>query len=294
MQSYGKLYAIGHRAVRDLFQGRVVIQEKIDGSQISFGNYGGTLMVRSKGAEINVDAPDKMFSKAVETIKTLALVDGWTYRGEYLQKPKHNVLAYDRAPDKNIILFDVDCGNQDYCRPELLKEIGSIMGLEVVPTLFEGQLDDENAETIMRLLETTSVLGGQKIEGVVVKNYDRYGEDKKCLMGKFVSEAFKEKHKVDWKESNPQQGDVLTKLCEAYKTDARLDKAIIHLREKGVLEGSPKDIGALIIETKNDLKLECEDEIKEELFKWAWPKISSAVAGRMPAYYKEKLLKEAF
>ena len=38
---------------------------------------------------------------------------------------------------------------------------------------------------LRELLQTTSVLGGQKIEGVVVKSYLRF--DKKALMAKFVS-----------------------------------------------------------------------------------------------------------
>lgn len=36
VSSYGSLHTIGHRAIADIFHGDVVVQEKIDGSQISF------------------------------------------------------------------------------------------------------------------------------------------------------------------------------------------------------------------------------------------------------------------
>jgi ATP-dependent RNA circularization protein (DNA/RNA ligase family) len=35
--SYPSIYALGHRAIRELFDGPVVVEEKIDGSQFSFG-----------------------------------------------------------------------------------------------------------------------------------------------------------------------------------------------------------------------------------------------------------------
>jgi hypothetical protein len=35
--SYPKLYAMGHRAIADLLLDDVIVQEKVDGSQFSFG-----------------------------------------------------------------------------------------------------------------------------------------------------------------------------------------------------------------------------------------------------------------
>jgi len=113
-------------------------------------------------------------------------------------------------------------------------------------------------------------------------------------MGKFVSEAFKEKHKVDWKEGNPGQNDIVTKIVNGFRTGARWEKAIQHLREAGKLEGSPRDIGALIKESRNDLESECGEEIKQMLYDWAFPQISRRCTSGLPEYYKERLLQSAF
>ncbi len=292
--SYPKIWNIGHGATAELFYEDVIVEEKVDGSQFSFGVFDGVLKLKSKNKELLEDAPDKMFAAAVAYVKSIKpqLVDGWTYRGEYLQKPKHNVLAYDRAPTNNIILFDVNTGEETYIDYETKATIAKSLGLECVPLLFQGKI--MNALGLEQLLDSTSVLGGQKIEGFVVKNYKRFGQDKKALMGKFVSENFKEKHKVDWKEGNPGQNDILKRIIDQYRTPARWDKAIIHLRERGEIDGSLKDIGKLIQEVPADLISECGEEIKEQLYQWAAKDIMRGINRGLAEYYKERLLKEAF
>lgn len=292
--SYPKIWSIGHAAVAELFYDNVIVQEKIDGSQFSFGMFNGELKIRSKGKEMAVDAPEKMFDLGVATILSIKdkLVDGWTYRGEYLQKPKHNVLAYDRAPKGNIILFDINNGEESYVPYSTVKEEAERLGVEVVPLLYVGKVS--SSVDLENLLNTISCLGGQKIEGFVVKNYVRFGKDKKVLMGKYVSESFKEKHKVDWKEGNPGQNDIIQKLIGQYRTSARWDKAIIHLKEQGLLENSPKDIGKIIKEVPKDLLLECEQEIKEQLWQWAEGQLMRGVNRGLAEYYKELLMKNSF
>src|SRR3954465_2218887 len=108
LPSYTKILTFGHAYVRDILEGEVVIQEKVDGSQISFGlDLTGELHIRSKGAGLITDAPEKMFQAGVAAIKAIAdqLPLGWVFRGEYLAKPKHNTLAYDRVPKNHIVLW---------------------------------------------------------------------------------------------------------------------------------------------------------------------------------------------
>ena len=290
--SYSKVFAIGHKQILDLFDGSVLVEEKIDGSQFSMCRKDGELFCRSKGKDLVIDAPEQMFVKAVEVAKSLDLVDDWTYRCEYLSKPKHNTLAYDRIPKQHLILFDIDMGLENYCHWNHKAMEAERLGLDVAPMLFMGDVTD--LDMFLMFLERESVLGGTKIEGVVVKNYKKFTPDGKAMMGKYVSEKFKEKHRTQWKKTSPQQNDILQSLIESFTTEARWEKAIQHLAEQGKLEGSPRDIGPLIKEIPEDIRAECEDEIKDVLFKWSWPHIRRGVTKGAAEWYKERLAKAAF
>jgi hypothetical protein len=235
-----------------------------------------------------------MFKLAVETVKGLDLHPGWTYRGEVLAKPKHNALAYDRVPKGNVILYDVNTGNQEYLSYEDKVKEADRLGLEVVPRLFTGKL--ESVDSFRKFLDTVSVLGGQKIEGVVVKptGYNLFGEDKKLLMGKFVSEAFKEVHRKAWGEANPSNKDIISLIIQTYTTPARWQKALLHLKEEGKIENSPRDIGLLIREVPSDVFKECEDEMKEALWKHAKSHIQRGLTRGLASWYKDLLLSQQF
>jgi hypothetical protein len=294
INSYSKVYTVGHKAIADLFSDTVLVEEKIDGSQFSFGLIDGELQFRSRKVNL-VENPADMFQPAIETVKSIRekLMPDWIYRGEFLSKPKHNVLAYDRIPKGFIIIFDIDMnGLMNYLSYDDKILECSRIGLECVPKLYHGKVD--NFEDFMQLLETKSCLGVVNVEGIVIKNYERFTRDGKTVMGKFVREDFKEKHNKDWKKTNPGGKDIIETLGAIYKAEARWEKAVQHLKEKGQLEGEPKDIGLLIREVQNDIQEECKDEISEKLFKWAWGKISRKVTSGLPEWYKEKLAKNAF
>lgn len=299
LNSYPSIYNLGHAAIADLLKHPVIVEEKVDGSQISFGLNGeGDISLRSKGAQINVVEPEGMFKKAVEVVASIKhlLKPGWTYRGEYLTGPHHNALTYTRAPVNHIILFDANCGLETYVPPGVKAEIAQRLGLECVPVLFQGMI--ESPEQFRALLDTESVLGGQKIEGVVIKpaDYGLFGKDKKVLMGKFVSESFREVHSKSWDLEHKTKGpqDIIQILASNYGTCARWGKAIIHLKERGELLNEPKDIGALMKEVPEDIQRECESELKEKLFAWAWPQLKRKVTHGLPEWYKEEMLKKAF
>lgn len=291
--SYPKIYALGHAALTDLLADDVVVEEKVDGSQFSFGVIDGVLKARSRGVELNLDAPEKMFLKAVATIRELEplLTPGYMYSGEYLAKPKHNVLAYDRTPDKFIILFDVRTAEEKYLPPDDMYAEAARIGLESVPVLKWGRLSD--LSSLQALLQLPSCLGG-KTEGVVVKSLSRFGKDGKALMGKFVSEEFKEIHGGEWRAANPLAGDVVATLISKLRTPARWQKTVQHLVERGEADGSPKDIGPLIREVQKDTMDECRDEIVHALVTWAIPKIERGIIAGLPQWYKEKLAEAQF
>lgn len=306
--SYPSIFALGHRVLKELLLDPVTTEEKIDGSQFSFGlfevpiacdqgHYGHSeydLRFRSKGAQLNAEAPEKMFIQGVEAVKAIKdkLHVGWTYRGEYLKVPKHNALAYDRTPTNHIMIFDINDGQESYLPYAEKKAEAERLGFECVPLIHEGMI--ETPEQFREMLNRVSVLGGQKIEGVVIKNYRRFGPDKKALLGKFVSEHFKEIHAAEWKGSNPHTKDILDRIVDSLRTPARWHKAVQHLRERGLITDSPKDIGLVIKEVQEDIRKECMEYIAEKLVEFAMPSVMRGVIKGCPEWYKEELVSLQF
>lgn len=268
----------------------------VHNSQFSFGkDEDGKLYMRSKGKEMYVEAHDNMFSAAVQTVLELkdALTPGWTYRGEYLKSPKHNALKYERIPNKHIILFDVNTGMEEYLSPEEKAEEAKRLGLECVPVL--GRLVLNSPEQLKELLNTESVLGGVKIEGVVCKQYELVDTSTaKMLFAKYVSEAFKEVHRKEWGKSNPSSKDVVTAIGESFKTEAFWNKAVQHLRDDGGLEEDPRDIGPLIKYLQADIEEEWAEDIKDRLWNGFKAQIKRTACHGFPEWYKEKLVNAAF
>lgn len=293
LHSYPSVYAIGHPAIAELFNGPVLIEEKVDGSQFSFAvSTDGAVCMRSKGAEVHAEDPG-MFKAAVSTVHELReqLTPGWVYRGEFLAKPKHNVLAYERVPSRNLILFDINTGDECYLDRRAKEKEAERIRLEIVPAIYEGVVT--SSEELFSLIDRDSILGN-RVEGIVAKNYARFGRDKKVLMGKFVSERFKESHSKEWRANNPTLTDVVDRVIATLKTEARWQKAVQHLTDSGRLEHSPRDIGALIAEVKQDVLREETDFIKEKLYEWSKDRIARAVAAGLPEWYKRKLVEDGF
>lgn len=301
MWSYPKVYNLGHGAIKDLLADgdQVFIQEKIDGSQFSFWlTADEKLAFKSKSRAFDEHTADDLFKKAVASVQDVhaksGIRPGWIYRGEYLAKPKHNVLSYDRIPKGHIALFDINHAQEQYLASMNVYEEAHRLNLECAQTLFVGVGSSLTVDYLKELLEQTSQLGGQKIEGVVIKNYQRFGKDGHALMGKHVSEAFKEIHQGEWKTANPTNNDILEILVSKYRTPARWQKAVQHLAEVGKLLGEPKDIGALFHEVNRDLEAECTNEIKDLLWEWAKKHVLRGATRGLPEWYKDQLAAKQF
>ncbi|NIQ13985.1 MAG: hypothetical protein GTO02_06165, partial [Candidatus Dadabacteria bacterium] len=288
-----------NRVIQDIFKDPVEITEKVDGSQFGFGKIDGELYLRSKGAQLFIDNPQKMFEKGVEYIYSIQdrLPDNVVFWGEYLEKPKHNILKYNRIPKNHIMVFGAyDITHDKFCH---LDEIQSLieqysLELETVPLIYKGLI--ENPDQLLEIIERESVLGGASIEGVVVKNYFTSfmigNKVYDILSGKFVSEKFKEVHRSGWKEKSSKSN--LDRFFESFNTEARWHKAIQHLKEKDELEFSPKDIGSLL----KEIHLDIEQEEKENVKEFLWKEFSGALKRKstagFPEWYKEWLLKLSF
>lgn len=295
--SYPKVFALGHKALEGLLDGYVIVQEKVDGSQLSFGkDFDGKLWIRSRGRVFDIDAADSLFAMAAIQVRRVEhdLIAGYTYRGEYLSKPKHNALAYERVPRGNVILFDISVGKEQYLNLDDIAEEADRLGFESVPVLWHGNASELSPMVIEQLLTKPSVLGGM-IEGVVVKNYNKFTFDGHTMFGKYVSEKFKEVHKSNWNKDNPAPVDVLQELAIMYRSEARWIKAVQHLRERGELQNEPADIGPLIKEVRADILAEEVDAIKDYLWKWVNKRgLLDKFTRGLPEWYKQQLLEGQF
>jgi hypothetical protein len=300
IHSYSKVWALGHPQLEGLCDEPVLVQEKLDGSQFSFmlsrADGLNTLHYRSKGAIIHGPKAAGMFKPCVEAVEALAraLRPGYVYRAEFLSKPRHNVLQYGRTPKHYFVVYDIEDMNQGpyhfLSSSEVLEECAR-MGVEYVGHDQVAMV--RSSEDLAAHMKKPSMLGGPR-EGVVLKNYTRFTKDGKVMMGKYVSEAFKEVHGGAWKAANPGGKDVVATLIERLKTEARYEKAAQHLRERGELTETVQDIGPLIREVQTDVIAEEADRIKEALYKWAKGQIERGVAGGVPQWWKDKLAGKQF
>ena len=288
LSDYSKIHQMYHREVHRMKGHQVVVQEKVDGSQISFGRKNGELFVRSKNHMLDLDNTEKMFAPAVDVLKTKDLPESYVFRGEYLKTPKHNVLAYNRIPKDHIIIYDIEIndGGNDYFPPLDVKYVAEDCGFEVVPTLWTGLFDDIDQELIDRLMKTQSTLGGPLVEGIVIKCYDLLDSRDKTLMCKFVRPEVREM--ISGKQGKNRRG-IIEEIGERLAIPARFDKAFHQADEQGLITGEPKDIGPMIKILNTDFE-EHVDEIKNLLYANFRKDIMKVASRGFPKWYKKKLL----
>lgn len=260
-------------------------------SQFGLGiNEDGELVMRSHHQVISPENCPDMFRGAVDYVCSLDL--NWVSPNTYfycevLCKPKHNTIAYGRVPLNHLVLFDASSPDGWFDRKHL-GEFEMRLGIDLVPELYRGFV---NVETLRILLSTPSFLGGSIVEGVVVKNYHETvapGGRMQPLFVKLVNEQFKEQNKVDFKDRT-LRGTVEAYVA-SFQNEARWMKAVQHLRDQGLLQGEPRDIGSLVKEIDRDIKDEEEDNIKDALYKLCIHEILRKAKNGLPEWYKAKLI----
>jgi len=298
---YTKVMNLGNSGTERALIGPIVMQEKIDGSQFRFGvNEDGELIMGSKAVNWERDSWDKMFKAGCDYLLSIEDIIKQNYKPdtyffcEYLQGPKHNVLKYDRVPEGHLVLFDILQAGQWIQSRESLEATAIELEIDAVPEIYNGEVELPILDFLKHTVEETeSFLGGTKIEGIVIKNYGEWihvGGAIFPVFTKYVREAYREQHAKDWKVKAPKAS--LQGYFQSFNNENRWLKAIQHLKEKGELTNSVKDIGALLKEIQQDIKEEDTETIKEVLFKhFSKDLLRTAIKG-FPEWYKEYLIKE--
>ena len=177
------------KEVKELFDGEVIIEEKIDGSIIGLAN----THAQGRGREIRLGENSKQFKffnswRSQNQFKIDKIPDNTIIYGEWMYA-KHNVF-YDKLPDF-FIAFDVfDNGKfLDYKRK--IKLINDI-GFSNSKLLFEGVWNKTTEKLIDKLIGTSHFSTDEIMEGFVIKNY------KKQLFGKYVRREFMDDLDEHW------------------------------------------------------------------------------------------------
>lgn len=286
-----KISALGKNRVHKILTPDtwVRLDEKVDGSQITFGVFeGNKLVIRSKSKELDLDNPEKMFALAVQSIKErrTKLVPGVTYHAEYLQKPRHNVLQYGRVPKGHLVLFDAVTRPVEapmFMDMEDLPAEAARIGVDVVPMRLV-RVKDIPAQP------GESFLGGPA-EGWVVKCGDAVATR---ITAKIVGAAFREvkKDTTSRNRQNPH-GDVAITLANRFCPHSRFMKAVQYLRDSGQARGEMSDIPALRKRISEDIHQECAEEIKEDLYQLFRKDIQKQALQGLAAWYEQLLTNDS-
>ena len=291
MKQYPKIFKEYNIEIANM-GGNVIVQEKIDGSQYKVRiDQNQKVTIGSKNVD---DIKCGMIKEAIEKSNLRGNGFDLTIYGEFLSKPKHNVLHYERVPKNNFIVFDIyDHYYNCYLKQSVIKHVLNSYNLdfEVVPTYYEGSHADIKPEDYM---SKKSILGKSEIEGIVIKSYEQLHDDKRFpalkgmfMMKKIVSDNFRE---VKQRPKNKQM-DSIYDVFDEYRTTGRWNKIIQQGKEQGLLKNYMGDMPILIGLLVKDVGTEDKETIKEKLWEHAVKKMSKKLSEGLPQYY-EKYLSE--
>lgn len=243
-RKYTKIKAYGNEENKDILANGndvIIIEEKMDGSNISFFIKNGNIIFGSKKLQITSDEGEdtkvqKQFERCVAFIrdklkdKDLSILDGMIVYGENMVQ---STLVYDWDNTPIFLAFDVfDVANDRYLAHDDKYAVFEEYGFESVPWIELTQAKDVNPNIEEYYISTSKYAPKDnpfKAEGVVIKNYA------KQIFAKYVREEFKEDNKKVFgggkKDAKNDDEVIVAKYC----TNARINKQIYSMiNEEGI------------------------------------------------------------
>ncbi|AGO85557.1 hypothetical protein psal_cds_1235 [Pandoravirus salinus] len=277
---------------------RWFVEEKIDGSQLSFQRQGDAVEFRNRSKVVSVDvALDRpCYANAARAITRLAaqLDPAYTYHGEAVCKRRHNVVAYLGTPLKFWICYGIYDGERYLDRSEVEAECARL-DLQCVQVLYVND-DPSVLDPTPKVLEIVaqieageiaSCLGGNTIEGVVVKHnaaWHARSKAHKCIQFKHVTATFKERHGEGLPPLASYDAEslmaYLALLGAKFAVPAVYQKAAQHIRENPGGKGAIS-LPALQREVERDIEKEHGQDIAEALVKALLPVIAQHATSGM-------------
>jgi hypothetical protein len=310
-KSYPKIPSFGYDGTEDILDGYVVVQPKIDGSNVAVWLWNGEYRLARRNGWID-EENDNSFRAFIdwfqnewennERLRILAdeLEQPRAYFGEFSNN--QNKLKYsEKVP---FILFDVgdftpvddeSGGFFTFGDHYDVEAWADTLGWRYVGLLYYGPGENLKIEELTeKFLGKESVLGGPDEEGVVVKRYGAKTRFGRNYFAKIVSAEFREKQRVKIRAVRSGSG-IGEWARESFLNEARVRKGIQKLKEDGTWDSvnARKNTGKLIGVVVKDIHDEHIDEINAKALDYIWKECSKAISKDVVVELDEIMVKDA-
>lgn len=225
---YMSVVRLGHKnTVGVLNEGdKIVIQEKLDGSNASFTKYEDYIKAFSRNLELTSENTLNGFFQFATLRESNELNDDYIYYGEWLVPHK---VKYE-GHEKQFFLFDIYSKSENKYLPfEIVKKEALRLNLNLIPIFYEGDyISFEHLNEFVGKTKLNGKIGDkQSGEGIVVKNISYQDKLGKQLFVKLVTDEFREiQSQKKAKDPNFKNSNEY-KMAFQFTTKARIEKLIV-------------------------------------------------------------------
>jgi hypothetical protein len=225
---YPKIHRLGKEETDGILDGKCVIQEKIDGANISIWYENGDIKCGSKTRELTSG-----FNGFVDAVKQNTYLRGFfelnpeiRLYGEWLVR--HSI-SYSDLAYKKIYLFDVVDAYGFFIPQTEVEKIAQSLGLEY-PQVF-GEYERPTVDMVKEYAGKTNL--GTVGEGVVIKNAEFTNKFGNRCYGKYVTDKFKESNAIIFGGNNKHSESYWEMyICNKYVTLGRVQKIMQKLESE--------------------------------------------------------------
>ena len=247
MKKYDSIPRYGKQGTRDILGTEVVVMEKLDGANASFGIIGGELKMFSRNQELNEHNTLRGFYDWVrQNVDPRKLFVSTIYFGEWLVP---HTVQYKKEVQNEFYLFDIyDVKTDTYLDWNLTVQAAIHLGIRTPEVFFRGELHSmTDVDKYLGQSELTEIPNTG--EGIVVKDYE--GQQ----FVKIVSDKFKETKYT--KQPSLDRTDIGA-LIDSVLTPQRVEKLIHKKIDLGLL---PTELD--VTDTGNVLKALSSDVVND-------------------------------
>lgn len=244
-KTYHKIHRLGKEETDGILDAEVVVQEKVDGANISIFLHEGVIRCGTRTRMLPDDDSFNGFNEAVKANEILAdffkLNPEVILHGEWLVK--HTITYPDQAYRK-IYLFDIyNKLDKTFSDQETVSRIAKNLGFEYPFIFAEGKLTETEIKEFVG--KSTIAPAG---EGVVVKNINFINKFGDLVYAKIVHEKFKESNAIVFGGNNKHSETywemyVVNKYCTTGRVQKIMQKIQAETPKRLDMEHTSQVIG---------------------------------------------------